>query len=355
MRGELVLSWCASVDGARNGRHCRAQIPQSRGGIEDRATCGDHVFDEQYLPSGRVATLRKPHGPVGLGFLSDKQRRDAGETAQDRHQRDSTKLETTKHVGARWDERNHAVNDPAYQDRVGLEQILVEVLVRHRARPDDEVPAQTASSIDDLGQLEEFGIRHPRIVSDGSHRRMCDGGPATNREEPMSQPSPGTESETLLAHLNAQREHVLGILEGLDEEALRRPVLPSGWSCLGLLRHLALDDERFWFRGIVAGEQTVIDAVAEGPDDAWQVGPDVPVEAVFDLYRQQIGLTNAIITATPLDAAPAWWPEALFGGWRLDNLREVILHVLTETAVHAGHLDAARELIDGRTWLVLTE
>ena len=171
----------------------------------------------------------------------------------------------------------------------------------------------------------------------------------------MSQPLPDTETKMLLAHLNAQRKHVLGILEGLDEEALRRPVMPSGWSCLGLVRHLALDDERFWFRGIVAGDQTVIDQVAEDPDDAWQVGSDVPVEPVFDMYRQQIDLTNAIITTTPLDAAPAWWPKELFGDWRLDNLREVILHVLTETAVHAGHLDAARELIDGRTWLVVTE
>lgn len=58
--------------------------------------------------------------------------------------------------------------------------------------------------------------------------------------------TPSTESKTLLAYLNAQRAHVLGILEGLEEEALRRPVLPSGWSCLGLVRHLALDDERFW-------------------------------------------------------------------------------------------------------------
>ena len=117
----------------------------------------------------------------------------------------------------------------------------------------------------------------------------------------MSHPPPSTESKTLLAYLDAQRKHVLGILEGLDEEALRRPVLPSGWSCMGLVRHLALDDERFWFRGIVAGELTVIAQVAEAPDDAWQVGPDVPVEAVFDMYRQQIDLANAIITATPLD------------------------------------------------------
>ena len=52
-------------------------------------------------------------------------------------------------------------------------------------------------------------------------------GPQPGRE-PMSQPLPDTESKMLLAYLNAQRKHVIGILEGLDEEALRRPVLPSG-------------------------------------------------------------------------------------------------------------------------------
>ncbi len=57
----------------------------------------------------------------------------------------------------------------------------------------------------------------------------------------MSQPTSDIESKTLLAYLNAQRDHVLGILEGLDEETLGRPVLPSGWTCLGLVHHLALD------------------------------------------------------------------------------------------------------------------
>ena len=42
----------------------------------------------------------------------------------------------------------------------------------------------------------------------------------------MLYPAQSTESKTLLANLNTQRKHVLGILEGLDEEALRRPVLP---------------------------------------------------------------------------------------------------------------------------------
>jgi uncharacterized damage-inducible protein DinB len=170
----------------------------------------------------------------------------------------------------------------------------------------------------------------------------------------MSQPTLGVELAALLRYLNAERAHALGILEGLDDDELRRPVLPSGWSCLGLVQHLALDVERFWFRAIVAGQQSVIDDVADAPD-AWQVGSDVPTEAVFDLYRQEIERANTIITATPLDTAPAWWPLELFGDFRLHTLREIILHVMTETACHAGHLDAARELIDGRRWLVLTE
>ena len=160
------------------------------------------------------------------------------------------------------------------------------------------------------------------------------------------------EAELLLGHLRAQRRHVLGILEGLDEEALRRPVLPSGWSCLALVRHLAMDDERFWFRGVVAGQQEVRDEVAAESESAWVLRPDDTPESVFALYREEGERTDAIVASTPLDAAPAWWPD-FFGEWRMDSLREVVLHVLTETATHAGHLDAVRELIDGRTWMVL--
>jgi hypothetical protein len=61
------------------------------------------------------------------------------------------------------------------------------------------------------------------------------------------------ERELLLARLADQRGHALSPLEGLSEEQLRRPVLPSGWSCLGLVRHLTLSDERYWFEVVVAG------------------------------------------------------------------------------------------------------
>ncbi len=158
------------------------------------------------------------------------------------------------------------------------------------------------------------------------------------------------ERDLLLGSLTAQRAHVLGILDGLSDDDLRRPVLPSGWSCLGLVQHLALDVERFWFRAGVAGEQVEL----EDGDGAWRVGPDVPAADVLGFYRRETELADAIVAATDLDAPPAWRPVELFGEWGPADLRAILLHVITETACHAGHLDAARELIDGRTWLVLT-
>ncbi|WTO37000.1 DinB family protein [Streptomyces achromogenes] len=164
---------------------------------------------------------------------------------------------------------------------------------------------------------------------------------------------PDSEVGALLRVLDGQRRHVLGILDGLGTTALRRPVLPSGWHCLGLVQHLTLDVERFWFRAVVAGDEEVIERLTSG-DEAWRVAPDVPARDVLDRYRQEAKLADAVITATPVDAPLAWWPHDLFGEPHLHTLRDVLLHVITETACHAGHLDAARELIDGHRWLVLT-
>ncbi len=91
------------------------------------------------------------------------------------------------------------------------------------------------------------------------------------------------ETEVLLHFLDQQREHVLGILEGLSEEQLRRPVLPSAWSCLGMVRQLALADEHYWFRSIVGGEP--LGFFPQGPNAEWQVAPGEPAGDVFSLYR----------------------------------------------------------------------
>jgi Protein of unknown function (DUF664) len=58
------------------------------------------------------------------------------------------------------------------------------------------------------------------------------------------------ERALLLGFLEGERGHVLGILEGLSEEQLRRPVLPSRWSCLGMVKHLALADEHCGRRSV---------------------------------------------------------------------------------------------------------
>jgi hypothetical protein len=160
------------------------------------------------------------------------------------------------------------------------------------------------------------------------------------------------EREVLLDRLAGQRRHVLTQLDGLSEDQLRRPVLPSGWSCLGLVRHLTLSDERYWFEVVVAGGP--LDFWPEGENGDWRVEPDEPAAEVLAAYDRAIARSDAIIAARRLDDPPArpedWWADA---GLRFPDLRTVVVHVLVETAVHAGHLDAVRELLDGRQHLVL--
>jgi hypothetical protein len=111
--------------------------------------------------------------------------------------------------------------------------------------------------------------------------------------------------------------------------------------------------ERFWFRVVFAGE--TISDTSDAGEDAWQVGPDVRASTVFDLYRQEVQRADAAIGAATLDTPPSNWPEGRWPDWRFVDLRVMMLHVITETACHAGHLDAARELLDGRTWPVVTD
>jgi Protein of unknown function (DUF664) len=164
------------------------------------------------------------------------------------------------------------------------------------------------------------------------------------------------ELEALKDYLDAQREHVLGILEGLPEPDLRRPVLPSGWTCLGLVYHLTLDVERFWFPGVFAGEPDVIPQLAAGAEAHWQAPDGMSAEQVLAGYRAEAARANEVLAAAAQrpgapDEAPAAWPVQIWPAWRLPDLRHIVLHAITEVACHSGHLDAARELIDGTTWL----
>lgn len=158
------------------------------------------------------------------------------------------------------------------------------------------------------------------------------------------------ERDALLRSLRAQRGHITSAIEGLDDDVMTRAVqLPSRWSPVQLIHHLSVDDERFWFSAVIAGEREAIDSFG---GDGWTM-PTVSVADVIDLYMAEAAHSDAILQSADLDAAPAWWSDALPADFRLRTNREVVLHVLAETATHAGHLDAARELIDGRQWVVV--
>src|SRR3712207_3574418 len=106
----------------------------------------------------------------------------------------------------------------------------------------------------------------------------------------MPPPEAVDEKTLLLATLDGVRQHILGILDGLSEDDLRRPVLPSGWSCLGLVHHLAVDVERFWFRAVVAGEHVEL----HSGDGGWRVPEDASAATVLELYRDEARRSDAI-------------------------------------------------------------
>lgn len=162
-----------------------------------------------------------------------------------------------------------------------------------------------------------------------------------------------SETELLIGFLDSQREHVLGILEGLSEAQLRASLLPSGWDCLGMVQHLALEVEHYWIQCIVAGES--LDFFKQNGlegNGEWIVAPNATGEEIFALYRREWATSNEILRATSFDAPPAqrdeWWRD-----WEVPNVRFIVLHMIEETACHAGHLDAVRELTDGRQWIAL--
>ncbi|MEO7268839.1 MAG: DUF664 domain-containing protein [Knoellia sp.] len=162
-------------------------------------------------------------------------------------------------------------------------------------------------------------------------------------------PAPETDIEMNLRYLRAQRQHVLSAFEGLDEDRLWRGVLPSGWSPVALVHHLTVDVEMWWFGAIVAGDQEVLKQIEA--TDGWSP-PDLPAAEIIERYVEAGHRSDEIVLGAGLNGDLAWWPDDTPRHRR--NVADVLLHVIAETAAHAGHADAAVELVDGRQWLVLT-
>jgi len=156
------------------------------------------------------------------------------------------------------------------------------------------------------------------------------------------------EDQVLLDFLAAQRETVLGIVEGLDEDAWHRSVVPSGWTPAGLVEHLS-GVELHWFQEVVADADTTPPGDEDMPpyDPMAAFVTDWSSVDIIAEYRELCSRSDAVLAVTPLSAQPRGKhgdPEVA----EPLTVRWVVMHVIEEIARHAGHLDIARELLDGK-------
>ncbi|MEV6199019.1 DinB family protein [Streptomyces sp. NPDC051771] len=153
----------------------------------------------------------------------------------------------------------------------------------------------------------------------------------------------------LHGRLRRDREALLWKLDGLSEYDARRPLTATGTNLLGLVKHVATVEARYF--GEVFGRPSP-EALPRWQDsdgsDLWAAG-DETRERIIGFCRRTWEHADATIDALPLDAPGhvPWWPEPHAG----TNLFAVMVHVLGETVRHAGHADILREGLDGRTGL----
>lgn len=156
-------------------------------------------------------------------------------------------------------------------------------------------------------------------------------------------PVAGSEKEVLAGFLDHYRRTILDICAGLPDDELRRSVVPSGTTLLGIVKHLAYV-ERGWFQEKVANQTVDYPYSDDDPDADFRVAEDETPEQIFELYRAACEESRAALAAASLDD-PVLSPKR-----KMDfNVRWVVVHMIEETARHAGHADIIREQLDGRT------
>jgi uncharacterized damage-inducible protein DinB len=155
-------------------------------------------------------------------------------------------------------------------------------------------------------------------------------------------PPRGAEKESLQASLDRHRDVVSWKVSGLSDEQLRRPMTPSGTNLLGLMKHLA-SVEFGWFCETFGRETEELPFDENDPDADLRVSPDESTSDILAFYSRARSASDAVVAATELDSlGTAWFGEQV-------SLRWVLIHMIEETARHAGHMDILRELIDGAT------
>jgi len=151
------------------------------------------------------------------------------------------------------------------------------------------------------------------------------------------------ERDALAGFLDRQRDALVRKVRGVSDADARLAPTASSLSLLGLLKHSAVWEGR-WFQGVVAG-RPLPDGWPEHespvPDEDFLVDDRDTVEQWVARYEEAAETSRQLVAALDLDQSCA----------RTDiidcNLRYVLLHLIEETARHAGHADLIRETLDG--------
>lgn len=157
-------------------------------------------------------------------------------------------------------------------------------------------------------------------------------------------PRTAGEKPSLVASLQRHREAVLWTLEGLDDEQLRRRVVGSETTLLGTVKHLA-HVEYHWFCSTFGrpGDEIPADVLDADPQADRRLHPWETTEGVLAYYgRARAAADDVVRSLRTTERGTSRQGHAV-------TLRWVLLHVIEETARHAGRLEVLRELIDGRT------
>jgi uncharacterized damage-inducible protein DinB len=155
-------------------------------------------------------------------------------------------------------------------------------------------------------------------------------------------PFTGEEKPSLRVSLDRHRDVVLWKLEGLDDEQVRRPLTPSGTSLLGLVKHLA-SVEYGWFCATFGRPTEPLPFDDDDPEADLRVEPHETTADIVRFYGRARAAADRVIDELGVDdVGTAWFGDAV-------SMRWVLIHMIEETARHAGHMDILRELLDGAT------
>ena len=155
-------------------------------------------------------------------------------------------------------------------------------------------------------------------------------------------PFTGAEKESLKVSLDRHRDAVLWKLEGLGDDDLRRSMVPSGTSLLGLVKHLG-SVEYGWFCETFGRESDPVPFDEADPDADMRAAPGESTADILGYYARARAAADLAIAELDLADTGTAWHGAIV------SLRWVLIHMLEDTARHAGHMDILRELIDGAT------